>query len=346
MRDERDGMGRIVRSFLGSGKRRMEWMRGEGRMYSDSNGEDHEVVIGTQNGNDGVGVEDVDRSRGWSLLLRGLIPDLIWLAVAVVVMVVVQGVVDQVEVRMVPFYAHDFRFWRSSHAGTVPNWVVWAMIALVYVPVILVLPSSRETQVGETSRAGNVQAGSKKNVMRSARFAVWLLVAAFWTSSFTEVIKSVAGEPRPDFAYRCLGLGAQLSDVDANKVFQSDEDCMAKAQELGRSSFGLKDGRRSFPSGHSSESTVGSVFVSLYIAFASSAFSSQDVHGRPRWRSLLVQFSALLPMLFACGVAVSRLLDNRHHPVDVTAGFVLGSVLSVFFFGVAIVRDLGSGGKL
>jgi len=258
-----------------------------------------------------------------------------------VVLVIVEGT----KARMVPFFARDYRFWRPSQTETVPSWVVWATIALVYIPVILFLPCSRDAEVSEASMVGSAEERSKENVARSVRFAMWLLVALLWTLSFTEVIKSIASELRPDFAYRCLGLDAQISEVNANEVFHSDEDCVARAQALGRSSFGLRDGRRSFPSGHSSISAVSSVFVSLYITFASSIFSTENIHGLGRWRSLLTQLSSLLPMFIALGVVVSRLVDNRHHPADVTAGFVLGSVLSSFFFGIAVMRDLRSSGK-
>lgn len=67
-----------------------------------------------------------------------------------------------------------------------------------------------------------------------------LLFAVLITAVFTDVIKVAVGRPRPDFFWRCFPDGKQLYDQVTGDVI-----CH------GEKSF-LTDGRKSFPSGHTS----------------------------------------------------------------------------------------------
>lgn len=80
----------------------------------------------------------------------------------------------------------------------------------------------------------------------------------------------------------------------------------------------MKDGYRSFPSGHSSSSWGGLFYLSLYLA---GKIHLLDSRGEV-WKVFVV----LVPTAGAALVAISRIEDARHHPFDVIFGSLLGAV--------------------
>lgn len=76
------------------------------------------------------------------------------------------------------------------------------------------------------------------------------------------------------------------------------------------------EGFRSFPSGHSSSSFAGLFYLSLYLA---AKLHVLDQKGEV-WRTCIV----LIPTLAASCIAMSRIMDARHHPFDVLFGSALG----------------------
>ncbi|AQK88212.1 Lipid phosphate phosphatase 2 [Zea mays] len=86
----------------------------------------------------------------------------------------------------------------------------------------------------------------------------------------------------------------------------------------------IKEGHKSFPSGHSSWSFAGLGFLSWYLAGKVKAFDR-----RGHVAKLCV---VLLPLLLAAMVAVSRVDDYWHHWQDVFAGGILGLVVASFCY--------------
>ncbi|KII87338.1 hypothetical protein PLICRDRAFT_163392 [Plicaturopsis crispa FD-325 SS-3] len=122
----------------------------------------------------------------------------------------------------------------------------------------------------------------------------------------TEFIKNRVGRLRPDFLARCKWDGALNA-------------CTGKAEDI-------RDGRRSFPSGHSSTAFAGMTFLSLFIAGKTAAWCFRAPLAPASLRSsrLTRLFITLIPLLYASWVAITRVEDFRHHKEDVIVGSLIG----------------------
>ena len=128
----------------------------------------------------------------------------------------------------------------------------------------------------------------------------------------TSALKNAAGKPRPDLIDRCQPTpGSQDSPVFG---LSNSSICTQTNHAI------LKDGFRSFPSGHSSSAFAGLFYLSLYLA---GKLHLMDNRGEV-WKTFLV----LLPTVAAALIAVSRIMDARHHPFDVISGSLLGILVA------------------
>ncbi|KAH9930322.1 phosphatidic acid phosphatase type 2/haloperoxidase [Fomitopsis serialis] len=130
----------------------------------------------------------------------------------------------------------------------------------------------------------------------------------------TEVLKNRVGRLRPDFLSRC----------------KWDKELKACAGDLET----ILDGRRSFPSGHSSTAFSGMMFLSLWLAGITGAWCiTRPAAARSFLASRLARLSlSCLPLAFATWVAVSRVEDYRHHKEDVIVGGLLGTACAVICY--------------
>ncbi|KAJ3043354.1 hypothetical protein HDV00_005358 [Rhizophlyctis rosea] len=137
------------------------------------------------------------------------------------------------------------------------------------------------------------------------------LALSFATAKLaTDILKMWAGRLRPDFLSRCR--------------WSSEENrCLGDAQLI-------IEGRRSFPSGHSSNAFAGFGFLSLWIAGHLGVLSGWGgAYGGGRaWRVIL----AGMPLFPAAYVAISRTQQYIHNPSDVAFGSALGFGCAVIFF--------------
>ncbi|KAH6814986.1 phosphatidic acid phosphatase 1 [Perilla frutescens var. frutescens] len=138
-----------------------------------------------------------------------------------------------------------------------------------------------------------------------------LLFAVLITGVLTDAIKDAVGRPRPDFFWRCFPDGREDYDRWGNVV------CHGKPSDI-------KEGHKSFPSGHTSWSFAGLGFLALYLSGKIKCFDR-----RGHVAKLCIIF---LPILAACLVGVSRVDDYWHHWQDVFAGGILGLVVATFCY--------------
>ncbi|XP_048319144.2 lipid phosphate phosphatase 2 isoform X2 [Ziziphus jujuba] len=151
----------------------------------------------------------------------------------------------------------------------------------------------------------------KRDVFDLHHSILGLLFAVLITAVLTDAIKDAVGRPRPDFFWRCFPDGIDKYDKLGNVI------CHGKASDI-------KEGHKSFPSGHTSWSFAGLGFLSLYLSGKIQAF---DRKGHVAKLCLV-----FLPLLVASLVGVSRVDDYWHHWQDVFAGAILGLVISSFCY--------------
>ncbi|XVF71563.1 hypothetical protein PTKIN_Ptkin12aG0048200 [Pterospermum kingtungense] len=138
-----------------------------------------------------------------------------------------------------------------------------------------------------------------------------LLFSVLVTAVITDSIKNAVGRPRPDFFWRCFPDGKDAYDKWGNVICHGDKSV-------------IKEGHKSFPSGHTSWSFAGLGFLSLYLSGKIQAFDR-----RGHVAKLCIVF---LPLLVASLVGVSRVDDYWHHWQDVFTGGLLGLVVATFCY--------------
>ncbi|KAJ6431793.1 hypothetical protein OIU84_019133 [Salix udensis] len=177
--------------------------------------------------------------------------------------------------------------------NTVPVWTVPLYAVLLPVAVFLLVYIRR------------------KDVYDLHHSILGLLFSVLITAVITDAIKNALGWPRPDFFWRCFPDGKELFDRWGNVI------CHGKGSDV-------KEGHKSFPSGHTSWSFAGLGFLSLYLSGKIKAFDRKGHVAK-----LCIVF---LPLLAASLVAISRVDDYWHHWEDVFAGGLLGLIVAAFCY--------------
>lgn len=212
----------------------------------------------------------------------------------------------EVAVRLLLFYAtsklertesfkrviHDEEIWLYKNPMT-KDYITakTALIWIVVAPLVLII--------------SNYLMCRNKKDFKHAISAVTLALAM--TAFITSLLKVSVGRPRPDFFYRCFPDG-----VIGESRF---EKCTGDIKVI-------EEGRKSFPSGHSSMSFAAFGFMSYYLASKLHVFNER---GRGQsWRLCV----SLAPMFVALEIAVSRTCDYHHHWQDALVGSLIGICIS------------------
>lgn len=106
----------------------------------------------------------------------------------------------------------------------------------------------------------------------------------------TNMIKNIIGRLRPDFLQRCNPITGSVLTV-----------CTGNARLIA-------EGRRSFPSGHTSLSFASLGYISIFLAGQLRIFDGQGY--------VFKFVTAVSPILFATIIGLSRIMDYRHHWED------------------------------
>ncbi|CAK4135864.1 unnamed protein product [Aphanomyces euteiches] len=148
-------------------------------------------------------------------------------------------------------------------------------------------------------------------------FFLTLITATTLTQLFTNFAKVVVGRFRPSFYDMC--------DWDMSVVWDG-------VTNLCRDPDGEKEGRKSFPSGHSSGAFSTLFLLTLYLLGRSKVLTSSVLSSE---RGILVSiqfFAAFIPTMLAVWICITRSQDNWHHYSDILAGIVIGAASSLFAY--------------
>lgn len=213
--------------------------------------------------------------------------------------VVLLGVSEKLEpYHHVVYHKSDLEYWKYSYplrSDQVPPWAV-PLIALFGPASIILLFYF----FGKISRV-------------EAHHSLLLAVGCVATNGVvTNFIKVGVGRHRPDFVARCWP-----GDVVPKFKLDGRPDCADNA-------VNPDEGRKSFPSGHTSWSTAGLGYLTFWLMGKLRCF---DGSAQP------MRFvGSLLPLLGAVWIGLTRLQDYWHHVEDVAAGFVLGLTMAYCFY--------------
>ncbi|KAL0707382.1 hypothetical protein Bca4012_073808 [Brassica carinata] len=128
------------------------------------------------------------------------------------------------------------------------------------------------------------------------------------TGVTTDSIKNAVGRPRPNFFHRCFPDGkAKFDSVTKDVVCHGVKKI-------------IKEGSKSFPSGHTSWSFAGLTFLAWYLSGKIKVFDR-----RGHVAKLCLVF---LPILVAVLIGITRVDDYWHHWTDVFAGAIIGIFFS------------------
>ncbi|KAH8829669.1 phosphatidic acid phosphatase type 2/haloperoxidase [Flagelloscypha sp. PMI_526] len=142
-----------------------------------------------------------------------------------------------------------------------------------------------------------------------------LFLSASLNGSITAIVKNTVGRPRPDLLARCL---PPAGATDPQFGLSEWTICANPDTSM------LRDGFRSFPSGHSSTSFAGLGFLAFYLAGKMHLFDKRG-HAGKSW-------IALAPFAGATLIAISRTMDYRHHWHDVFVGAIIGTATAYFVY--------------
>ncbi|SPO28975.1 related to DPP1 - diacylglycerol pyrophosphate phosphatase [Ustilago trichophora] len=182
----------------------------------------------------------------------------------------------------------------------VPTWLLGILAVLV--PALIIVGFSL---------------GISRSVWDLHNGLLGFVLANALTLTVTTIIKVTVGRPRPDLIDRCQPASGSRNAEPYGLV--TDLICT-----VGVDNKILRDGFRSFPSGHASTSFAGFTYLSLYLAGKLHLFDGRG-HAVTAWL-------CGTPLLAAALIAVSRTMDYRHHATDVLAGGLLGLVIAYWSY--------------
>ncbi|KAI8023110.1 Lipid phosphate phosphatase 2 [Camellia lanceoleosa] len=178
--------------------------------------------------------------------------------------------------------------------NTVPVWGVGVIAVLLPFAVILVYYFIR------------------RDVYDFHHAVLGLLFSVLITGVLTDAIKDAVGRPRPDFFWRCFPNGkAVFNNVTRNVMCTGQKSV-------------IKEGYKSFPSGHVSWSFAGMGFLTWYLSGKIRVFD--------RGGHVAKLCVSVLPLLVGVLVAITRVDDYWHYWEDVFGSAVIGLTAASFCY--------------
>ena len=153
-----------------------------------------------------------------------------------------------------------------------------------------------------------------------ANQVIFFLLCAFLNDIVTNALKLMVGRLRPDFLDRCKPNYTDYPPDPETGYVGNPAVCTGSAAEI-------EEGRKSFPSGHSSIIMCGMIFLALYFHRAVPQGHEVSHAFRPMLQVLCITTGLV--------VGASRVYDHMHNPSDVIIGGIIGTVFGLLPYIIA-----------
>jgi len=239
-----------------------------------------------------------------------------WLVYVVTVILVIVGISFRKLLlpRVRPFYVNDATLWNTFFEDTIPEFMLLVYGILIMAVILLV-----EYFFSKGYR--NERYWVMLRLFLS--FAVCIAISFF----FTECMKLLTGELRPDFGDRCLGSSSIPPGSYASTVIADNNGC----SDTG---LNVNQGRKSFVSGHASIGFAVCIFSLLYFLDRSQVAARRNL-------LLLQQILFLIlfiPIALSIYICITRVTDNKHATTDVVGGAALGALITFVIYSFDFPR--------
>jgi len=205
-------------------------------------------------------------------------------------------------------------------------YIVGILLPLVSIAIIESLGKGELPQ-GDPVVWGRVRVSSVK--LNFYFIFVGYLFGTAATQCLTDITKYNVGRLRPHFFAVCNPDFQNITcGTESEPVYVRDYTCRGNPLlfqgDLEETNYRIQEARVSFVSGHSSFAFQAAVFLILYLQARGGACTKY------KKRLLVVPFFQFLLLCGAIYTAISRVMDYKHHPGDVIAGGLLGTIVQVF----------------
>jgi len=247
-------------------------------------------------------------TMGASKTFMTVLCDLVILGVMLTTLMVVKYVPNPTQNG---FFCSDLSIRHPYFSSTIPTSI---NVTTSYGVGILLILFTRRTTRGWLVRLGKVWSDTR-----------CFLMGGLATQVISGVCKKLAGRLRPHFIAVCnpsITLDESNCGPSFSPIYLTDFTCEGNTElfpDLGKREHRASETRLSFLSGHASISSYGMMFAILYITF----------NYRRKISPVVLMMFQVLFMIYMISVGISRVTDNKHHPTDVIAGMVLGSIMAI-----------------
>jgi phosphatidate phosphatase len=238
------------------------------------------------------------------------------------------------------FYCNDFSINSKFYSSTVTNAVL--IIVSLVMPIVFILFTEvfraihllvlRKRQNNTSIQLYTISVKKYKILFFNRCFDLreefvhlyanigYFLIGLSATGLITNIGKTVVGRLRPNFLDVCKpdrDPYSQVCSLSKNIVIPGVDFLCTTSDKSA-----VEESRKSFPSGHSSLSAYSCIFLVLFI---NSTWSYRRIGAVPR----LIQIGLLILTFY---IGISRVVDNKHHPTDVIAGFIIGTIMAILTY--------------
>jgi len=211
---------------------------------------------------------------------------------------------------------------------TVPTKILLSMVILPVLVIVFLteLPHAQEV---------TVVASCKKAAVTTGLVFVRFWVSLTWNIAINMALKTMTAIPRPHFIDSCQPDWGRINCSQYGGNIDYDPSlCQGSVDDPDS----VSDAMKSFPSGHAQMSAFTAAFVIVYL---NARLHTTHSYLAKYWLQLLL----VIMTIFS---SASRVVDHRHHMVDVVVGAAIGTVIAILAAkGIVFpVYDEGANGKV